>query len=205
MIDQQQQRPPGELRFRAAEVVGVSFPQRILELMVIPYETETLVPHPRDSRRMVTEIISKGAFNGIERRANRVKVNRDHDLTRTVGRALAFHPSRSDGLVAEVRISQTELGDETLQLADDGVLDASAGFAPIPPDGEKWESRNRCRIERGWLGHIAMTPDPAYESARVLAVRNSEQVRVNVEQVATPNLDQIRAWNLEQMYSRLDH
>src|SRR4029077_18677440 len=186
-----------ELRIRAAEVVGVSFPERTLELIVIPYETETLVPHPRGEQRMVTEVVSRGAFDGIDRRAIRVGVNRDHDVRRTVGRAVAFHPSRSEGLIAEVRISRTELGDETLQLAADGVLDASAGFAPIPPGGEVWESRNRCRIVKGWLGHIAMTPDPAYDGARVLAVRSAQTV-------TTPNLEELEIQRLRDAYDALD-
>jgi len=33
---------------------------------------------------------------------------------RTVGRALAFHPREPEGLVAELQIARTELGDETL-------------------------------------------------------------------------------------------
>jgi HK97 family phage prohead protease len=191
------EQPAGELRIRQAEVVGVSFPERVLELVVIPYETETLVRHPYEER-MITEVVSRGAFDGIDRRANRVRVNRDHDVRRTVGRAVAFHTSRVEGLVAECKISRTDLGDETLQLAEDGVLDASAGFAPIPPDGERWESRNRCRITKGWLGHIAMTPDPAYETARVLAVRSAEQVP------ATPNLEQLELELLRQRYADID-
>ncbi len=198
------ERPVGELRFRQAEVVGVSFPQRTLDLVVIPYETETLVKHPNPREdRLVTEVISRGAFDGIERRANRVRVNRDHDLRRTVGKAVTFHPSRKEGLVATVRISQTELGDETLQLADDGVLDASAGFAPIPPDGEKWESRNRYRITKGWLGHIAMTPDPAYEEARVLAVRSAAAVTVETS-TAMPNLEALELERLRREYESID-
>ena len=181
-----------ELRFRTAEQIGVSFPKRIIELVVMPYETEALVPHPSEDR-MVTEVISRGSFDGIERRANRIRVNRDHELQRTVGRALALHPSRDEGLVAELRIARTPLGDETLTLADEECLDASAGYLPMP-GGETWEARNRMRITRAWLGHIALTPDPAYESARVLAVRNAEHVEG--EPVPTPNLDLVRSWRL---------
>jgi HK97 family phage prohead protease len=191
-------RPPGELRYRQATQLGVSFPDRTIELVVMPYDTETIVEH---QGRMVFEVISRGAFDGIERRANRVRVNRDHDLTRTVGRAVAFHPSRDEGLVAEIRIARTALGDETLQLADEEILDASAGFLPMP-GGERWEERNRVRMTKCWLGHIAMTPDPAYESARVLAVRNNE--RAEVVAVSTPNLDMVRGWLLEDAYRRLE-
>jgi len=191
-------QPQGELRFRAAQQIGVSFPKRTIELIVMPYETEALVPW---EGRMVTEIMSRGAFDGIERRANRIRVNRDHQRERTVGRALALYPSREEGLVAEVRIAQTTLGDETLALADEEILDASAGYLPIMPGGEMWETRNRVRVTKAWLGHIALTPDPAYETARVLAVRHDQPAPA--DRVATPLLDEVRAWRLAEEYDSL--
>jgi HK97 family phage prohead protease len=180
---------PDDLWIRTAEVVDVSFPDRTIDLVVMPYETPTIVAY---AGRMVTETISRGAFDGIERRANRVRVNRDHNLERTVGRAVALYPARDEGLVAEVRIARTELGEETLQLAADGCLDASAGFRPMD-GGLEWEGRDAYRITKGWLGHIAMTPDPAYEDARVLAVRTASRA---VSASSTPNLDLIRQWRL---------
>jgi phage head maturation protease len=188
-----------ELRFRQAETIGVSFPERTIELIVTPYETEALVPI---GGRMVTEIFSRGAYDGIERRANRIRANRDHMRERTVGRAIALHPNREEGLVAVLRIARTELGDETLQLADEDCLDASAGYLPMP-GGEKWESRNRMRVTKAWLGHIALTPEPAYEDAKVLAVRNAEP-RLPGEQIPTPNLDSLRDARLAALYADLD-
>jgi HK97 family phage prohead protease len=179
-----------ELWVRAAELVAVSYPARTIEVIVMPYETETLVAH---DGRMVTEIISRGAFDGIERRVNRIRANRDHERERTFGRAVALHPSREEGLVGEIKVARTPLGDETLELADDGCLDASAGFLPMA-DGMTWETRSRYRITKAWLGHIALVPEPAYDGARVLAVRHSDQQR---PVSATPNLDLVRAWRLE--------
>ena len=193
------EQPPGQLEYRAAQTIGVSFPTRTIELVVMPYEEEALVPF---AGRMIREIVSAGAFDGIERRANRVKVNRDHDITRTVGRAVKFSPSREEGLVAEVRIAQTPLGDETLQLAEEEILDASAGFLPMP-GGETWIGRSLRRLTKVWLGHIAMTPDPAFESARVLAVRSAEEHPAQYESAGTPNLDQVRAWLLDSRYSQI--
>jgi HK97 family phage prohead protease len=186
--------PAGQLRWRTAAQLGVSFPERTIELVVMPYETEALVPY---GARMVKEIVSRGAFNGIERRSNRIRVNRDHVAERTVGRAVALHPSREEGLVGVIRIARTELGDETLALADEECLDASAGFLPFP-GGEVWEERARVRIRKAWLGHIALTPDPAYESAQVLAVRKEQEA--DGVPVPTPNLDVVRGWMLEQRY-----
>ena len=109
-------------------------------------------------------------------------MNRDHDVTRTIGRVITFHPSRQEGLVADLRVANTELGTETLELADEGCLDASAGFAlmrdkdgrPVP-GAEVWENRSRRRLNRLFLGHVALTPEPAYETANVLAVRAARQ------------------------------
>ena len=189
---------PDGLRWRTATQLGVNFPERTIELVVMPYDAEALVPY---GSRLVTEIICRGAFDGIERRPNRIRVNRDHHVERTVGRAIALHPSREEGLVGEIKIARTELGDETLTLADEGCLDASAGFLPMP-GGELWEGRNRVRIRKAWLGHIAMTPDPAYSGATVLAVRNAAQ-RKEDDGNATPNLDQVRAWLLEERYDAM--
>lgn len=191
------ERPAGELRFREAKQLGVSFPDRTIELVVIPYEEETLVEH---KGRMVKEIISRGAFDGIQRRANRIKVNRDHDERKVVGRAITLDPSREEGLVAELRISNTPLGDETLTLADDGVLDASAGYLPLP-GGENWETRSSVRIVKGWLGHVAMVAEPAYEGARVLAVRQATPAG-EADLIVTPNLDVVRGWVLLDEYDR---
>jgi HK97 family phage prohead protease len=187
----------GPLRYRAATTLGVDFPKRIIELVVTPYETEALVQH---QGRMVHEVFSRGAYDGIERRPNRVKLNRDHDITRSVGKAIAFHPSREEGLVAEVQVSATDLGDETLTLANDGVLDVSAGYRPFP-GGEKWETRSRVRIVKAYLGHIAMTPDPAYPGARVLAVRNADEPEPPPRRF--PNREQVRLWLLEDRFKQL--
>lgn len=198
--------PSGEpLRFRddrhGVKLMGVSFPKRTIELVVTPYETEALVEH---QGRMISEVFSRGAYDGIERRANRIRANRDHEVSRTVGRAVALHPSREEGLVAEIRISDTPLGSETLTLADDGVLDASAGYRPMA-GGEVWESRNRVRIRRAWLGHIALTPDPAYDAARVLAVRHAaSEGHTDGPSVETPNLNVVRGWLLEDQLIQLD-
>jgi len=189
-------RPDGQLQYRAARLAGVSFPRRMIELIVMPYDELTLTEH---QGRMVRESVAPGAFAGIERRANRVRVNRDHDVTRTIGRAVALHPNRPEGLVAEVRIAQTPLGEETLTLADEELLDASAAFLPMP-GGEEWRSKDERRFTKLWLGHIAMTPDPAYTGANVLSVRSADPPPAGS---TTPGLDQLRDFLLRDRYAGL--
>ena len=199
------------LEYRVAQLADVSFPTRTLELIVMPYETETMIA---ERGKVFTEVVSRGAFDGIESRNARVRVNRDHDVTRTVGRAVAFHPSRDEGLVAELRIANTDLGTETLNLADEGCLDASAGFGllrknrrtgPVVANAETWEGKDRRRLNHLYLAHIALTPDPAYETARVLAVRSETLLEAApVAAVVTPNLDSLELERWQQQLAILD-
>ena len=191
------ERPPlAPIEFRTAETLDVRFPDRTIELVAVPYDEECVAEH---RGRLIIETIAPGAFDGVERRANRVKVNRDHDRERSVGRAVALHPTRPEGLVSELRIARTPLGDETLELAADGVLDASVGFAVFPGHDEWSEDRSRRRCTKCWLSHIAMVAEPAYESANILAVRH---VTATPPDSDTPNLDAIR---LAQLTERFVH
>lgn len=195
-----ERHPP--LEMRSAQVVEVRHPDRVVELIAAPYEQD--VPVLRRGE-WITESIARGAFDGVELRANRVKVNRDHDVTRTIGRAVSLHPNRDEGLVAQLRISRTPEGDEALELAADGVLDASIGFAPMI-GGEQWsEHRTRRTITRAFLGHIALVPDPAYEGATVLDVRSLAGAHMlgntAADDGATPRKDEALARLRELGYS----
>jgi len=192
------QTAAGELEFRSSQLVDVNFPKRTIELIVMPYESEGTASY---RGRMITEICSRGAYAGVEQRTRQIKVNRGHLTDMAVGRTIALHPSRQEGLVAELRISRTELGEETLILADDGVLDASASFGllrdkqtgRVVPNAEVWETRDRRRLNHLFLDHIAMVPDPAYPDARVLAVRSSQPPpQPEPAVVARPYLDRLQ-------------
>jgi len=190
------------IRTRAATTIEVRHPKREIDIIAVPYDDPAEVFDESDGR-WVTEDIARGAFDGIERRANRIKVLRGHNVDvlddlapNLVGRATAMHPNRDEGLVSTLRISRTPLGDETLELADDGVLDASIGFAPMV-DGVRWNTRTARTITRAFLHHIALVPYPAYEGANVLAVRAD---RATVSGTATPLLDRILAERLAAQY-----
>jgi HK97 family phage prohead protease len=209
MIEVEELAPRQRLEHRLASggLLEVRFAERIIETVVMPYDVETSVLMP--GGRWITESIAPGSFEGVERRANRIKVNRDHDIDRTVGRVVALHPSRAVGLVGELRIGRSALGDETLEYAADGILDASAGFAPFPGGETYTENRSRRRITKAYLGHVALVPEPAYDTANVLAVRHDRN-ELELEQrstgpTPTPNLDQIRHWQLEAEFAKSRH
>ena len=59
--------PPGEFWQRDAELVGVSFPARTIELIVMPlYEQAAPIKVPY-AGRMVSETIARGAFDAQHR------------------------------------------------------------------------------------------------------------------------------------------
>ena len=183
------------IEYRSAGTLEVRYPERIIELLAVPYDTPTVVIH---NGRSVEETIAPGAFDGIERRANRIKVNLGHDENRTVGRAVALHADRAEGLVAELRIGRGADRDQVLDDAADGILDASIGFAPVPGH-ELWtENRSQRTITKAFLAHIALVPNPAYETAQVLSVRQA--MSVDGDSTGTPYLDRIRLARLADEY-----
>lgn len=180
------------VEFRSATVADVRYADRVVEVVAVPYNEETVVPY---RGRLVTESVLPGAFDGIETRPNRISVNRDHDYARTIGITRALQPSRTEGLVAALRISPTAAGDEALELANDGALGASVGMAVRPAD-QRWSDNNRRRqIVRAFLDHIALVANPAYAGAGVLAVRSDGQPSEDLYQPpATPRLDDVRRY-----------
>jgi phage head maturation protease len=189
LVADQPPRPP--LEFREASVTGVNFAQRVIELIAVPYNEEALIEYRGE---LWKESFDPGAFNGIEKRPNRIRANRNHDKNRTVGKALNFWPSRPEGLVAEVRIAPTPLGDETLTLADEDMLSVSAGFGVRGSD--QVLDRPFRRIKRAFLDHLSFVESAAYEGARVLAVRSNEEEpsAADLPKLVTPHIDEVLAW-----------
>lgn len=142
---------------------------RTIELIAIPHETETPV---LDNGRVVTEVCTRGAFASTDV-GRRIPVNRDHVETRLIGRVTSLDAWDARGLIAQLRIAPTILGDESLELARDGCLDASVGMA-VSSDGVTWNTtRTRKRINRALLHHVALTATPAYPTANVLNIRST--------------------------------
>jgi phage head maturation protease len=185
--------PLAPVEFREASVSEVKFPQRLVTVVAMPYDEPAIVEYRGE---LWEESFERGAFDGIEKRPNRVRANRDHDRQRTVGKVNNFWPAHEEGLVAEVRIAQTPLGDETLALADEDILGVSAGFAARGRDQVFNRSTQSRRIKRAFLDHLAFTATPAYKSAMPIDVRDGEPLpnAADLPPLITPALDEVRAW-----------
>lgn len=173
----------GPIEYRTATMLEVRHGQRMIDMLAVPYNESTEVLR---RGRLVTESFDPLAFAGV---AGDVTVNRAHDRERPLGRVTAFHPNDPRGLRVELRVSRTADGDDVLELADDGLLSPSVGFATLP-GGEQWSADRRVlRITRAQLDHIGLTGAPAYKGAKVLAVRQADEP---LARVSTPNLDRLR-------------
>ena len=187
--------PQPALITRAAVSTEVKFAERIIDALAVPYDTPADCD---DAYGRYVERIARGAFGDVERRTERVKVLRDHDVQRAVGKAVRLDSKAERGLLAQLRIARTPLGDETLALADDGVLDLSMCARPLP-GGDRWNA-DASEVVRSalWLEELSLVPLPAYDDARVLAVRAAGTAEV----VGTPNLDAVNAWLAQQLDAR---
>jgi HK97 family phage prohead protease len=178
IVDKGRRRPlepgtRGPIEIRSAASVDVAAGGRTIELIAVPYNSETVVEY---RGRQIVEVMANTAFARVNMQPNRDRMRafRDHDMRKVVGRVAHLEPFDPVGLRAEIRVSRTQLGDETLALAEDGIIDASVAFAIPDADGEDWQGLNRRTVRRAWLDHIALTPDPAYADARVLGIRGRE-------------------------------
>lgn len=185
---------------RAAVVGEVNFPERTIEVLAVPYDQEALVEYRGE---LWNESFAPGSFDGVEKRPNRVKAFRDHEAgahfqgtqrSGLIGRVVSFHPERSEGLGAEVKIARTPLGDETLTLAEEGILGVSVGFGVRGRDQVLDRANRRRRITRAFVDHLAFPDDGAYEGAQVIGVRAALPSAADLPRLDTPNLDEVVAW-----------
>jgi HK97 family phage prohead protease len=176
------------VEIRSATLTSVDFEERVIELLVVPYNEEAAVPY---GGQMLLETIAPGAFDGIETRGEHVSANRDHNYERTFGKIVSYRTDDPAGLRASVYVSNTALGDETLRLAADGVLKPSVGM--LVRRSDQVLKKGARRIKRAFLDHVSLVPNPAYKGAGVLAVRQERGLPAEEEtpSTPTPNLDKV--------------
>ncbi len=169
----------------------VDFKLRIIDVIAVPYEQEAEIGWRGEMWR---EVFSRGAFDGIEDHAGRVPVNREHILGDTVGKIVKLDPHDQRGLLASVKIARTLRGDDTLQLAAEGMLGASVGYFVKRGSDVDTNRRNMLRrVKRAYLDHLAMVGSPAYAGAETVAVREGLSTPSVGEPLMTPSLDEFLA------------
>lgn len=142
--------------------------ERVVSGLAVPFDEENLI---RTFTGSFTEVVRPGAFSRtVQERGHKVKFLWSHRTERMpIGRAVHLE-ERDDGLYAEFRVSQTPSGDEVLELIRDGTVDGlSMGFSIVR---EKWSKDRKFReLLEVKLHEISATAFPAYQGAKVLAVR----------------------------------
>lgn len=193
---------PGPIEHRRSTVGEVSFPERTIEVLALPYNEEALIEYRGELWR---ETVAPGAFAGVETRDKnkRVKAFRTHEdgahlkgtgLSGLIGEAVRLEDDPTAGLGATVEIAPTPLGDETLTLASRGLLGVSLGMRVRGRDQEFNRADRTRRIHRAFVDHIAFPDYGAYEGAGVLAVRSAAPEAADLPRLDTPLLDDVVSW-----------
>jgi hypothetical protein len=112
-----------------AAVAHISATQRVIEVVAVPYGVETRVYWRGE---WWLETFAPGAFRDFIRTGKLPRVNREHVKGATIGKIIKLRES-AEGLIAEVQVARTALGDETLLLAADDMISASIGFGRRRP------------------------------------------------------------------------
>jgi hypothetical protein len=80
---------------------------------------------------------------------------------------------RSDGLYGEWRVMDTRAGDDALAMVREGeITGLSIGFKPNSGGGTRKTADGVLERVSGHLDHVALTSEPVYPDAGVLAVRS---------------------------------
>lgn len=163
---------------RSADMCDMNFEERIITVIAVPYEQATKVMFRHEPW---DEVFSRSAFNGFDPQKRRIPVtaclevpDHNHSGGRLVGRIVQTYPDKQDGLIADLKISRTDIGQETLELARDGAISPSLGFmVKNPYQDEILDRRNKVRrVNRAFIDHLAFVAEPAYPGAKVLATRS---------------------------------
>lgn len=145
--------------------------------IAVPYDRPQWIdPH-------LTEQFARGAFNAQIRSAARVTFAREHQVLggTLIGRATVLRDDAA-GLYGEWRVSATLVGEETLELVRDGVLDElSIGFR----EGQNRRLRDGT-VERvtAHLTEVAIVREGAYGREAVISgVRSGDAIRETAERL----------------------
>ena len=172
-------------------LADIDFRQRLIDLIAVPWEEEARVFWRGE---FWSEVFERGAFQGVEKYAGRVRVNREHRKGDTVGKVVEFNPSDPRGLFARVKVVLGPKGDELLYLAAEDMVSASIGYKASKSSDVLVDKQAKTRrVKTAFLDHLGMVEDPAFSESRVLAVRGGATPGEATDGLlpATPVLDEM--------------
>jgi uncharacterized protein len=147
---------------------------RVLFGPLLPWNVEARVYEPTVGR-VVIEVFERGALAGVDPATVPLTSRHPRDNeTLPVGVTVELR-DEADAAHGAWHVSDTEAGNEVLQLARDGVpLALSVGFVPAP-GGSRWtHNRSRVTRTRAALDHVAVVRRGAYRGAGVVGVRAAD-------------------------------
>lgn len=146
---------------------SVDIDQRLITGIVSPYdEISYMTPDPSGER------IMRDAFTkSLKERATKIPLCRAHNHAHALGMSREWLDS-PDGLTATFHVRKSALGDEALEECRDGYLTGmSVGFMPVRQARDRAGVRE---VREARLMEVSLVVIPAYDGARVLAVRAAE-------------------------------
>jgi phage prohead protease, HK97 family len=158
-----------ELLTRAFHIRSADLDERTVTGIAVPWDTPVEV---RDwwLGETYLEQVARGAVED----AGDVKLFAEH--REVIGRVVS-HRDTDEGWEITARISETTRGDDVYTLLRDGVLDRfSIGFEPLEHVETRDPQTDRLTITRTRIRvrEVSLVPFPAYEDAKVTAVRSAE-------------------------------
>lgn len=151
-----------DLQVREFQVRAVDADSREVTGIAVPWDQEIVIGSYRES-------IAPGACEPIEN-PKLFSLHRS-----AIGRLTAWSDT-SEGWEITARISETPLGDEMYTLLRDGVIDRmSIGFEPVEHTETRGEDGSvTIRHTKVRIYEVSLVPFPAYDGAKVSAVRSAQ-------------------------------
>jgi hypothetical protein len=177
-------------RSDAAVLDDVNFADRIIEVIAIPWDQEAEILWRGEVWR---EVFDRRAFDEAAKKSVRIPVNREHNRGDTVGRIVNMDSTDPRGLLASVKVARTSRGDDTLQLASEGMLGGSVGYFVKKPSDVLLERRSMLRrVLRAFMEHFSMVESPAFVGAETVAVHDglTAHPAAGEQSLITPSLDE---------------
>jgi len=147
--------------------------ERRIDAIAVPYNVFATVSGGQ-------EVMFKPGSLPVDGKAPRVFMY--HDSTMPVG-IVAERVDTDEAMLASMKISRTQLGNEALVLAADGVMDVSVGVNPIEFSEDK---QGRITVTKAeWL-ELSLVPIPAFAGATITEV--AAQAATDPDEPTTPEV-----------------